>query len=48
MKHPLYNAQERLEMREIDCTITAYRKLNLATLAFIREMDRTIRGLFEL
>jgi hypothetical protein len=48
MKKPYYNSQERLEIREIDCTITALRKLNLAVLHLLREFERTFKILFKL
>jgi hypothetical protein len=48
MKKPLYNSQERWEMREIDCTITAFRKLNLAVLHLCRQIHREFVIIFKL
>mgnify|MGYP003133214815 CR=1 FL=1 len=39
---------ERREMREIDCSITAFRKLNLAILHLCRQIHREIERLFKL
>jgi len=48
MKRPLYNMTERWEIREIDCSITAFRKLSLAILHLRRQIDRELIRLFKL
>ena len=47
MKKPLYNSQERWEIRELDCTITSFRKLNIAVLRLLREFEITLVELVE-
>lgn len=40
MKKPIYNEVERYEMRNFDCALTAFRKLNIAVLHIKRAIDR--------
>jgi hypothetical protein len=46
MKKPIYNNQERWEIREIDCMITAGRKLNIASLHLRRLFQMEIDKFF--
>lgn len=48
MKPPYYNSQERKDMRELDCTLTAAKKLHLAVLHLLREYERMFTKLFKL
>ncbi len=41
MKEPIYNSLERYQIRNIESTLTAYRKLNIAVLHFRREIYRS-------
>ena len=48
MKKPLYNSQERWEMRKLDSAITAFRKLNLAVLHLLRQIHKEFVVIFKL
>jgi hypothetical protein len=46
MEKPIYNRVERWEIREINCTITAGRKLNIAVLHLLRLFQIEIDNFF--
>jgi len=47
MKKPIYNCQDRKEIREIDCTLTAFKKLNLALLHLLRDFENNFKNMYQ-